>query len=395
VGDDSNPGKPRQVKTAFIIRNTPAWLDQHQTWISDGARGLYKTLRSLADAKTGDLAIPGRGDEERWIKPTTIDKRAGISDETRKKYMRELIRLGAARFERKRVIRKVGNRLRAFLGVARYTVLPLIQPNASNDAGSSTAKNQENKKSPHKHSRSSTANSSTAKVETGLLRPNSCAAQGFGHEVLSETTTSGAAVPSLGPDEPLLDPGDSPGEHHRHQAPRKKPDDDARIKIYQDRPKLMAWAGRIVLRRARRMGKDVAFERGYIRASLPTFELESELRDFVKQAYEGYLYLCSKNRDQPFTRDILAQIILAQAAEHDLPIDEDFIRWTIYPPKEEPSEIREPIGPVDAARLRELAGADPACLSSSMDADGIAVMVYQHGIQSIRPSAFEPDWHPF
>ena len=48
----------------FVIRDTPAWLDQHQSWISDGARLLYKTLRTLADAKTGRLFIPGRG----WIR---------------------------------------------------------------------------------------------------------------------------------------------------------------------------------------------------------------------------------------------------------------------------------------------------------------------------------------
>jgi hypothetical protein len=58
-----------QAKTAFIIRNTPAWLDQHQAWISDGARRLYKALRTLMDQKTGRLFIPGRG----WIHLRTVE----------------------------------------------------------------------------------------------------------------------------------------------------------------------------------------------------------------------------------------------------------------------------------------------------------------------------------
>jgi len=51
--------KSRQAKTAFIIRDTPAWLDQRQSWISDGGRELYKALRTLMDQKTGRLLIPG------------------------------------------------------------------------------------------------------------------------------------------------------------------------------------------------------------------------------------------------------------------------------------------------------------------------------------------------
>ncbi len=79
---------PRKTKR-FVIRDTPAWLDQRQPWISDGARQLYKTLRTLADVKTGRLLIPGRG----WIKLNTIQQKAGMCTRTRKKYMRELVTL--------------------------------------------------------------------------------------------------------------------------------------------------------------------------------------------------------------------------------------------------------------------------------------------------------------
>src|SRR6267143_1258351 len=102
------PPKKLEVKrkAEFIIRGTPAWLDQHQSWISDGARRLYKVLRSLADAATGCLLIPGRG----WIRLRTVEQKANMSDETRKKYQRELVRLGAVRIHRDYVNRTINGR---------------------------------------------------------------------------------------------------------------------------------------------------------------------------------------------------------------------------------------------------------------------------------------------
>jgi len=189
MGNVTHGKIPRQAKPEFILRETPAWLLSHQDWISDGARKLYLAMRGLADAKTGELAVPGRGDEARWIKPKTIDRKAGMCDETRKKYMRELLALDAVRHERKRITRRVGSRLRAFLGVSRYTLLELKRPIAASNAVSSTAKIEEKTQIV-----SVDAVSSTAKAKTGLLRPTSSMVEEIGHEDLSETTLGTGSV---------------------------------------------------------------------------------------------------------------------------------------------------------------------------------------------------------
>src|SRR6267142_3726027 len=112
----------------FVVRSTAGWLLAHQDFVSDGARQLYLTMRGLAAARSGELALPGRGDEERWIRPTTIGRKAGMSEPTRLKYTKELLELGWIRFERKRVSRRIAGRLRTVRGVGRYTVLPPTQP---------------------------------------------------------------------------------------------------------------------------------------------------------------------------------------------------------------------------------------------------------------------------
>lgn len=43
----------------------------------------------------------------------------------------------------------------------------------------------------------------------------------------------------------------------------------------------------------------------------------------------------------------------------------------------------------------ELARLDPDCRESFLEPDGTAVLVFEHGIESMRPGASEPDWHPF
>jgi hypothetical protein len=193
--DSENVAQNKKNKKPFVLYRTPAWLLVSQNWISDGARKLYLAMRSLADQRTGELAIPGRGNEERWIKPKTIDRKAGMSDETRMKYMRELISLGAVQFERKPVKRTIKNRLRKVRGVSRYTLLPLKPPIANIHAGSTTAKNQQSEESEPQDGVSTTAKSTTAKGENGLLQPNSSTVEEFGSQDLSKPTT-GAAVPS-------------------------------------------------------------------------------------------------------------------------------------------------------------------------------------------------------
>src|SRR5262249_55425245 len=90
------------------------------------------------------------------------------------------------RHERRRVTRKVGNRLRAFLGVSRYTLVELKRPITANHAGPSTAKTAEKSQIVSADGASSTANSSTAKAKAGPLRPSSSMVEEIGHEFLSQ-----------------------------------------------------------------------------------------------------------------------------------------------------------------------------------------------------------------
>ena len=53
-----------------------------------------------------------------------------------------------------------------------------------------------------------------------------------------------------------------------------------------------------------------------------------------------------------------------------------------------------PVGPIDAAKLAEMAATDPDCIESSMDGD-IAVMRYRTGQLIFIPGEQEPAWHPF
>lgn len=179
-------------KATFIIRSTPAWLDQHQSWISDGARKLYKTLRTLADHKTGHLLIPGRG----WIRLRTVEQKAGMSHNTRVRYMRELKILGGVSQHRDYVTRLIRGRNRKVLGQAQITVLPLHAPNPHKQRASTTDQSGENAKAEPQHSVSTTDQSTTDQSENALLQTNSSAALKVVSQVLSETTNRAAEVPA-------------------------------------------------------------------------------------------------------------------------------------------------------------------------------------------------------
>jgi hypothetical protein len=336
VAEASNEQNARQVKTPFVIRNTAVWLDQHQDWISDGARKLYKTLRTLADARTGCLFIPGRG----WIRLSTIEKKAGMSDETRKKYQRELLALSAIRIDQDRVTRTINGRKRQVRGQAQVTILPL-QPQRQHkqrasstakaqkpntDATSSTAKNTEKAKSPHKQSASSTAKSKKA-----LQQLNSSAAQEFSAQRLSNSTSSAASVGSAGGGNNLpLDKSSS-----ESTSPRRTLDDDIHgiQMIYGD--KAVRWASEIILARASAEGIAVQSPQAYVRAALPKFfhdELTAELEYFVKRHYGEFWAACNRDANLKLTRDAIHRYIMEKALAYDLPIGATFIWRTIPPP---------------------------------------------------------------
>src|SRR6266446_1676898 len=124
----------------FIIRDIPGWLFSHQDWISDNARKLLQAMVKLADTKTGNLLIPGRG----WIRARAVERKANLCTRYRKTYMQELVRLGFVRWERPTVRRRIKNRLRAVRGGTHYTVLFHNIKTASVNAGSSTVHGKPN-----------------------------------------------------------------------------------------------------------------------------------------------------------------------------------------------------------------------------------------------------------
>jgi len=216
--DNLRPDKSAvKRKTAFILRDTPAWIDQHQSWISDGARKLYKALRSLADAKSGRLLIPGRG----WIRVRTVEQKAGMSKPTRLKYMRELLALGAVSEHRDYVTRSIKGRNLKILGQAQITVLPLHAPNPHKERLSPTDKSGENANPEPQDSVSPTDKSPTDKPENGHLRTNSPTVEEVVRQDLSETT-NGAAPGSASVGVPAGQPSIPKNPRGVSKAPTEK-----------------------------------------------------------------------------------------------------------------------------------------------------------------------------
>jgi hypothetical protein len=160
-----NPA-PKPAPKPFIVREISADMLRKHPQLSKGARMLWLAMKSMADHRTGELRH-----RQHWYTGKEIDDRAEISDETRKKYMRELISLGLVQMERVRVKRVLTDRLsghrrqRSVLGQTHYTVI----------------------KSPHEQSASSTAKKSYPRKPCALQQPNASAVQEFGPQILSET----------------------------------------------------------------------------------------------------------------------------------------------------------------------------------------------------------------
>jgi hypothetical protein len=277
----------------FVVRETPAWLDQHQTWISDGARALYKTLRSLADAKTGRLLIPGRG----WISPRTIERKAGMHEETRLKYTRELKRLGAILVNRDHVIREIDDRKRWVWGPAQITVLPLQAQNPHKQRVSSTPGNGQNANPEPQKRVSSTPGFATPKAKKNLLHPESCGPQETGCQYSSKNTNgSGGGFGSA------VDVHSSEGSHphrRRQKAPAQKHDHDERMrertrKLKID-PDLRRWATQRILARA----GTVQNWHAYIRKALPEFLENIAIETEEHLAEQAELYYSKRLAEQP------------------------------------------------------------------------------------------------
>lgn len=267
--------KPPDKKKSFVIRDTPVWLDTHQDWISDGARQLYKVLRALADQKTGRLFIPGGG----WIKLKTIEQKAGMCDETRKKYSRQLLALGGIRIHRDYVIRSIHGRNRKVLGQSQITVLPLHPPNTHKHRASTTAKTSDNADSSDEHRVSTTANSTTANAENGLLQPKSSTVEEVSAQYLSKNTKGGADVSVSGVPDSVADNQSIPSS-----SKSTPPSDDAD-------PVLEEWARKQILKCAKRTVLDPA---AYLFVARQNFfdNLPVKVESYLITELSSYIQCC-------------------------------------------------------------------------------------------------------
>jgi hypothetical protein len=206
-------------KKPFVIRDTPTWLDQHQDWISDGARHLYKVLRTLADQKSGRLLIPGRG----WITLRTVELRSGYCEETRLKYMRELKKLGAVDAFQPLVTRLVRGRFRRVKDKVQVTILPLRRPNPHKQGDSESTAPGTDADKPHKQRVSYDTSGCGKTYRVALPHPESPGPEVSGRQVLSEPTTTvlpGAGL-SLELDKENVE------RNHHQKVPAPNPDDDS------------------------------------------------------------------------------------------------------------------------------------------------------------------------
>ncbi len=131
-------------KPPFIVREIDSQMLRKHPQLSKGARMLWLTLLSMANAKTGEVRH-----RDHWYTGREIDLRAEVSDRTRKPLMKELAVAGLVRWERERIRRVVRDRLsghmrlRCVSGRTKYFVLKTPHKDWLFDAGKS--------KSPRKH----------------------------------------------------------------------------------------------------------------------------------------------------------------------------------------------------------------------------------------------------
>jgi hypothetical protein len=321
-GDQPGERKERtvaQAKKPFVVRETADWLLSRQDWVSDGARHLYLTLRTLADHKTGELRIPGKN----WIKLRTIEKKAGISHNTRKKYMRELIALNAIRVDREYVDRKIDGRELKVLGDAQVTLLqlknPHLQTNPANQKTESPPAVQapptDQSKKPHEQAPGPTDQS----PENGHLPTNSPTVQGLVDQFLSEQHLGGAGgVVGSG-----VGLGERATPRRRQDSPALKADDD-RARLRNIHPDLRRWITTRILLRARSSGTEVRSTHAYVHAALPEFldNLSVEVEDYlIEQAEDFYRLFLRKNPSGVRAGDVWRHLTSSVNHFH-LPADE-------------------------------------------------------------------------
>jgi hypothetical protein len=313
-----------QAKMPFVVRETADWLLSRQDWISDGARHLYLTLRTLADHKTGELRIPGKN----WIKLRTIEKKAGISHNTRKKYMRELIVLNAIRVDREYVDRKIDGRELKVLGESQVTLLQLKNPHLPTNPGNQKTESPpaaqvpptDQSKKPHEQA----AGPTDQYPENGHLPTNSPTVQGLVDQFLSEQQ-------HLGGPEPPVGVADQNGleraiPRRRQESPALKDDDDS-ARLRNIHPDLRRWITTRILLRARSSGTEVRSTHAYVHAALPEFldNLSVEVEDYlIEQAETFYRLSLNKNPSGVRAGDVWRH--LASSVNHfHLPADEAMV----------------------------------------------------------------------
>ena len=105
----TTPSHPKK-KQPFIVREIDSRMLRKNPDLSKGARMLWGTMLSMADAKTGELRH-----RDHWYSGIEIDMRAELSHVTRKLLMQELALAGYVHWERDRIKRVLKDRLTGHL----------------------------------------------------------------------------------------------------------------------------------------------------------------------------------------------------------------------------------------------------------------------------------------
>jgi hypothetical protein len=244
------PSHPKQ-KRPFILRDYPADMLRKHPDLSKGARELYGTMRSMADARTGELRH-----RDHWYSGNEIDMRAEISARKRKPLMQELVLAGLVHWKRDRIQRVLRDRLsdhlrmRCVSGRTKYC-LPhkdwvsntASQKSPRNHWGSSkvqfprplesrnTPKKTgcQNEKSPHKQRPSSKvqflhgariAPASSSEVHLKGGRSEISDVGSVGGDKLAPRAVAVSLDHHHPPHEETTEPDDDERENHRHRSPQ-------------------------------------------------------------------------------------------------------------------------------------------------------------------------------
>jgi hypothetical protein len=356
-------------KKQWVVPDTPQWMNESQDWVSDDARRLFLTLRGMADHNTGELRIPDRG----WISLATVERKSSLKKRSRIAAMKELVKLRWLKVHRPYVHMTIRGSNLLVRSQTQLTVIPMSElPHEHSIFPKLPCKK------PHKQRAGPTEQNSKTKKSPILAsaRPT---------EQNSEPGPT-VQICTLGPIVQICTVKDS--NYTQASAPAVSPSPSAS----EDLDPKEQTQGHQKAPTAKAKSPTVSYHEIPTTLSPQHQSLVESMRADVFAKIERTWNTNDRNLAPTHTH------YRAKANQEGLP-------WTIFCKEFEhavsnaeylltptPLVINKPVGPVDAKKLAELAAADPHCKEHFMK-DGIAVMVYEDGIQEISPGDREPKWH--